>query len=203
MSLPTPPAATRHARPGWRDPRILIGALIVAASIMAGVKVLSAADNTVGVWAANGDLAPGVELSTEDVVRVQVRFPDADLAARYLSADDALPQGLVLSRTISRGDLLPRSAIAANQATLVRVPLGVEATDVPAGLGSGDRVDVWVAGQESGEAKRVLEDVAVLNVSAQVGSGLGQVVVGVEQATDLSEALSTVAAGRVIITGRG
>ena len=51
--------AVRHQRPGWRDPRILVGVVIVAASVLAGVKILTAADDTVAVWAVRSDLPSG------------------------------------------------------------------------------------------------------------------------------------------------
>ena len=39
------PAATRVARPGWRDPRLWIGLLIVAGSVVLGARLLAAVDD--------------------------------------------------------------------------------------------------------------------------------------------------------------
>ena len=58
----THPPPTRHRRPGWRDPRILVGLVIVAASVLVGVKVLAAADDSVGVWAVRKDLPAGTRV---------------------------------------------------------------------------------------------------------------------------------------------
>ena len=45
------PAALRGQRPAWRDPRLWIGIVLVAASVVVGARVLAAADDTVQVWA--------------------------------------------------------------------------------------------------------------------------------------------------------
>ena len=45
----------RHP-PGWRDPRLWIGIAIVAVSVVAGARLLAAADDSVTVWAAAADL---------------------------------------------------------------------------------------------------------------------------------------------------
>ena len=47
----------RGHRPAWRDPRLWIGVVLVAASVVAGARLLAAADDTVQVWAAVDALA--------------------------------------------------------------------------------------------------------------------------------------------------
>jgi hypothetical protein len=42
--------ALRVRRPGWRDPRLWIGVVLVAGSVVAGARLLAAADDTVQVW---------------------------------------------------------------------------------------------------------------------------------------------------------
>ena len=92
MPEPDAPAATRHRRPGWRDPRIALGVVILAASIVGGARLFAAADNTVPVWAAAGDLGADVPLQLGDVVRVRVHFAEQTLAERYLGAGQPLPE---------------------------------------------------------------------------------------------------------------
>ena len=38
------PAATRPTTPGWRDPRLWIGVVLVTGSVVAGARILSGAD---------------------------------------------------------------------------------------------------------------------------------------------------------------
>ena len=82
------PRAQRSRRPGWRNPRLLLGLLLVAASVVVGARLMAAADDTVGVWAVARDLPAGATLDDGDVQRRQVRFPDEETADGYLAADD-------------------------------------------------------------------------------------------------------------------
>ena len=42
--------ATRVRRPGWRDPRLAVGLVLVAAATVAGARLLATSDDTVAVW---------------------------------------------------------------------------------------------------------------------------------------------------------
>ena len=209
------PAARRHQRPGWRDPRILVGIVIVAASVLLGVRVLAAADNTVGVWALTKDLPAGTRINAGEVERVQIRFDDRDAADRYLSADQALPSSSVLQRAVGKGELLPRKALAGAGQALVEVPVSVEVDEVPATVKEGSVVDVWVTPQAAAradklaDATRVLSNVVVVKAAKAADtlspSGTRQVIVGItaDQAERLGPALGRTSSGRVVITKRG
>lgn len=143
----TPPVATRATRAGWRDPRLWIGLLIVAGSVVLGARLLAAADESVPVWAVVGDHGAGAPVGSDDVVAVRVRFSDDGDLDRYLPADEPLPDGIVLARPIGGGELLPRAAIDADpDAGTVQVPLDLDPSRVPPSVGAGSVVDVWVGG---------------------------------------------------------
>src|SRR5262245_21162948 len=61
------PAASRAAAPGWRDPRLWVGAAIVAASVLLGALVLGSSDDTTPVWAAEAALGAGHVLTSDDL----------------------------------------------------------------------------------------------------------------------------------------
>ena len=108
---------------------------------------MAAADDTVPVWAVVDDQGPGSPISAEDVVAVRVRFADDEELERYLPADEPLPDGIVLSRGIGTGELLPRAAIGSEQdAGTVQVPLDLEPHRVPGSVDAGSVVDVYVGG---------------------------------------------------------
>jgi hypothetical protein len=142
---PAPPVATRVARPGWRDPRLWIGLLIVAGSVVLGARLLAAVDDTVSVWAVVDDHGVGSPLTTDDVLAARVRFADDADLDRYLPADEPLPDDIVLSRGVGGGELLPRAAIGnAEDASTVQVPLDLEPNRVPPTVAAGSVVDVYV-----------------------------------------------------------
>src|SRR5829696_5933624 len=138
-ALPPGPAPRRVRPPRWLDLRLVLGVLLVLGSVLLGAQVVSAADATVPVWAATGDLAAGTELTAEDLVAVDVRL-DATADA-YLSATTR-PEGRTLSRAVRTGELVPRSALEEAE-ELVQVALPVQAGFVPPGLERGQLVDVY------------------------------------------------------------
>lgn len=135
--------APRLKRPSWKDPRLLVGLLLVLASV-AGVSALVATvDQTVGVLAAKADIVVGQQVSAEDVVVVDVRLGEA--GDRYLPADKGLPAGAVATALIRGGELLPASVLGTAD-ELDRKPVGLTIeSPLPEGAGPGSRVDVWVS----------------------------------------------------------
>ena len=87
------------------DPRLLIGLALVVASVAGVVALLSAVDESVAVLAAGEDLSPGDRIQARDLVPVEVRL---DAAARhYLLPGDLPAGGLVVTRSVGEGELVP------------------------------------------------------------------------------------------------
>jgi hypothetical protein len=133
------PSPRRVRPPRWLDLRLVLGVLLVLGSVLIGARVVSAADATVPVWAASGDLAVGTVLRADDLVPVEVRLDDA--ADGYLAASTH-PEGRILARPVHRGELVPRSALDRPPA-LVQLALPVQAGYVPPNLDRGRLIDVY------------------------------------------------------------
>jgi len=119
--------------------------VLVAGSVVAGSRLLAAADDTVQVWAAASDLGAGTRLSEDDLVAARVRFTDEDTEAGYYTVDDELPADLELVHGVGEGELLPRAAVgSAGDSGLVEVPIAVEPEQVPPSVSAGAVVDVYV-----------------------------------------------------------
>jgi hypothetical protein len=148
------PPALRGPRPAWRDPRLWVGIVLVAASVVVGARVLAAADDTVQVWAAASDLGAGERIDTDDLVAQRVRFAEGSALGGYFTVDDELPADLALTRSVAAGELLPRAAVGTpEQAGLVEVPIAVEPELVPPSVGTGDLVDVYVVAPISADTQ--------------------------------------------------
>lgn len=202
----TVPPAVRSRPPGWRDPRLWVGLLIVAVSVVAGSRLLAAADDTVAVWAVVEDRGPGSALTEADLVVRRVRFTDQGALAAYYPVDATLPGDLRLTRAVGAGELLPRSAVgtAEQQAVLVELPVAVEADQVPPSVGTGSVVDVYVGG------KVLLQQATVVDApSAESGfgatGGTRQLVLSVPEdaATAYVEAVAAVETPVLTVVGRG
>jgi hypothetical protein len=205
------PPAQRPVRARWRDPRLVVGVLLVAGCALLGARLVGGADDTVAVWATARSMQPGQPLTTDDLRRQQVRFEDQADADRYVSADDPLPAGAPLARAVGAGELLPRSALGEPRSvSLTEVPLSVPTDAVPGTVRTGSVVDVWVTPEAGGgpaaQSLLVLDDVPVLG-APRSGTTLGpsatrQVVVGVAaaQADELPVALTALAGGTALLT---
>ena len=111
------PSASRLPRARWLDARLLVGLLLVLLSVVVGAKVFADADQRVRVWSVTRDLGADTPLSGDDLRARSVSLDDA--TGRYLSADEDL-EGLVLTRPVGRGELLPVSAVGRSDATSQR-----------------------------------------------------------------------------------
>jgi hypothetical protein len=187
------PAATRARRPSWRDPRLVVGLVLLCGSVVAGARVLDGADDTVAVLTVRAPVAAGQVIEPSELATVRLRFADGSDADRYLPGDADLG-GTVALRPLGAGELVPRSAVGpAGGPALVELPLTLRPGRVPSDVRSGSSVDVWAApatpdaaglsGEAGGrlEADLLLSDVPVVSSgrSAAAGGGLRQVVVGV------------------------
>lgn len=207
------PVATRTRAPGWRDPRLWIGVVLVTGSVVAGARIMAGADDMVSVWAASGDLAVGQTLQADDLTASRVRFDDASDQERYLAVDDELPADLTLSRPLAEGELVPAGALGeASTRDVVSVSIAVPAEHVPTDLARGSRVDVWVIGEDRrsrAAAELVLDDVVILDApvvtDAFASATSRQLVLAVPQAEEESLAAVLAASGddRVRVVGRG
>ena len=181
----TPPPATRAVRPGWRDPRLWIGVAIVALSVVAGSRLLAAADDSVTVWAVTTDLSAGDELTTDDLEARQVRFVDADDLDRYVAADQSLPVDVRLLRGVGEGELLPQGALgSADDSDVLQLPIAVEPALVPGSVRSGSVVSIYVRDTARCPecAGAALAGVTVVDAPAADDlTGARQLVVAVEQ----------------------
>jgi hypothetical protein len=132
----------RRPRAFWSDARFLLGIVLIAASVAGVWFVVTMARQTTPVFAAAHTIVPGQALSADDLRVVDVSL--GQLGESYL-APDALEDGLVATRTISSGELVPHSAVGAQDAAATTTVVLRSAVDVPASVVAGTAVEVWAA----------------------------------------------------------
>jgi hypothetical protein len=141
LDLPAP-VANRLRRPGWRDPRLLAGVAMVAASVALGSWVVQGAERTTRVYVALESLTPGSGIDAGRFTVAEVRLGAVE-ADRYLTVARGLPDDLVALRTVSAGELVPRSALGSAAELDVR-PVGISVAVPPSeDLVAGSLVDLW------------------------------------------------------------
>ncbi len=172
MTEPSPPAR-RLARPGWLDPRIALGVLLVMASVVTGARVFASAGRYSEVYVARHPLVAGEHLSSADLAVGRVRF--GGQGARYLAAGRP-PVGYLVTRFVGAGELLPASALTAtpgavSASRLVTVP--VPAGHLPVELSRGDEVDVYLTEKSSSDRSATSQQVLGAAVVDAVGGSGG------------------------------
>jgi len=156
--------ARRLRRPSWRDPRLGVGVLLVAASVAVGSWAVARADRTMDVLVAVETLAPGDRLADVEL-RPQAVRPDG-LADVYLPADAGLPADAVVTRVVGAGELLPAAAVGTSADVELRPVVVALSGTPPSGVVKGASVDLWVtpatgpgqAVEEESEPPRLLAE---------------------------------------------
>jgi hypothetical protein len=174
MDLPAPVAA-RLRRPGWRDPRLLAGVAMVAASVLLGSWAVRTAQATVPVYVTRDALVPGDRVTAADLAVVDVRLGTVDLD-HYLRADRPVATDGVAVRAVGRGELVPASAVGSS-ADLDLRPVSVTLTRAPSSdVVPGALVDLWFTppapaeGTEPGEPDQLAGGLTVAEVSTPSGA---------------------------------
>jgi hypothetical protein len=133
------PVAGRLRRPTWRDPRLLIGLLLIAISVVAVSSIVNSADRTTPYYAATETLTPGTVIDKSHLVLVSARIGGES----YISLDTE-PWGHVVTRVIEEGELVPARALASREDFDGR-PVAVQSSlPLASGIGPGALVDVYL-----------------------------------------------------------
>ncbi|TQL47479.1 hypothetical protein FB562_0540 [Homoserinimonas aerilata] len=172
----------RRTRSRWFDPRLAIGLGLVVASVVGVMAIVTAADDTVTVYAADGTLAAGDVVTSGDLVERRVRL--GELTGSYLAPGGVVDDGVVITRTVVKGELVPISAVGSaddvTSASIVVPVLG----QLPRSVGEGSLVDLWAAGAgERGEYETpvlVASAATVVRIAEQEGIVSGGASVMVE-----------------------
>jgi hypothetical protein len=133
----------KRRRSFWFDPRFAIGLVLVVASVLGVDGLVNAANASVDVLAARSTLTPGERVHASDLVPTSVRV--GRTAGLYLQASDVPSAGLVVTRSIAAGELVPHTAVGSRVGQLLTsVVVSVDGA-LAASIVPGSRVDLWSA----------------------------------------------------------
>lgn len=179
------PPVMRLRRPRWKDPRLIVGIVLVVASVLMGTLLVSRLSATTPVLVARGTIVPGDEIDPEQLTTVELRLGDQQ--DQYVGSVDAVPDGAVATRTIQAGELLPVSALGQGSDVPLRpVVIPVDAT-VAESVVPGAAVELWhtASGEAAdpgaangGGAELLVSDAVVRRIDE--GSSLGMRSMAVE-----------------------
>lgn len=138
-------AKERGSRRLWLDPRLGIGIVLVVASVLGVGWVVAAADGGSSVYAATASISPGDRITESDLVEHDVRLGDS--LGRYLDSDALPEEGLIATRAIGAGELVPRSSVGDSAGARVTSLVVSTGGELPRSVISGAVVELWAAEQ--------------------------------------------------------
>jgi hypothetical protein len=147
------------------DPRLLVGLMLVAGSTIGTWALVEAMDDTREVLVAPETLTPGSRIDAASLRVDSVRL--GGLAAGYLAPDDVPDGGLVVTRTVQAGELVPAASVADREDAELAVVVVASERPLPDEVRPGALVDVWTAAEVE---RGVHEPPAVLVAGAEVAA---------------------------------
>jgi hypothetical protein len=151
--------------------RLLVSGLVVSASVLGAWLVIESSKATETYLITKQDLASGSKLSESDLATGDLAL--FGFGQNYLRASE-LPTGAYLSRAISAGEAIPRSAVTTqlldDWSNLVVTP----SVELSSSIGAGTKVLVWASPaldyQSFGEPAIAAIDVEVVEIRVPQGN---------------------------------
>lgn len=134
--------ARPRPRAFWADARFFLGLVLIAVSVAGVWFLVTASRQTTPTFVAARTIVAGQVVSADELRVVEVALGQSQGA--YL-APDALADGLVATRTIEAGELVPAAAVGSADASRSTTVVVRSATDVPASVTAGTVVELWAA----------------------------------------------------------
>ena len=162
-----------------KNSKLVLGLSILLIAIFTAGLISKEANRTVEVWATKSNLAPGMRLSDQDLIKVSVLLPES--SKNYISGQAQIIGALVVNQ-VNVGDLIPVASIAAAPSSLNQrhVPITTEITDSPINLQRGDVVDIYAVPTRDSkittEAQLVGQSISLSEVLKENNSGKVSVV---------------------------
>jgi hypothetical protein len=151
--------------------QLLLSAAVIAGSVVGAWFVIESSKITEVYLVTKGTLASGTALTEENLETSDLAL--FSLGNQYLQAGE-LPIGSYLTRTISAGEVIPRSAVTTQQlddfSNIVLTP----SVEISSAITPGSKVSVWASPaldyQSFGEPTIAALDVEVVQVKEPEGS---------------------------------
>jgi len=143
--------------------RFIVAVSLFAAALISALALTALGNRTDNYWVTKSALAPGVEISRDQIALVKVALGES--ASRYISSDTPL-EGSYITRAQSAGELISIddvSDLAPTQRTQL-VPIAVRATDLPSDISIGEAINIyWVPESAMGGVQIGMPEVVVKN----------------------------------------
>ncbi|MEY3893236.1 MAG: hypothetical protein RIR78_14 [Actinomycetota bacterium] len=141
--------------------RFIVAVSLFAAAIISALALTALGNRTESYWVAKTALAPGAEITQEDISEVKIALGDS--ASKYISSEISLV-GSYLTRAQGAGELISINEVNESPPSMraQQVPISVRSSDLPIDLAIGEPVSVyWVPEATMGASQSGTPEVVV------------------------------------------
>jgi len=141
--------------------RFIVAVSLFAAAIISALALTALGNRTESYWVAKTALAPGAEITQEDISEVKIALGDS--ASKYISSEISLV-GSYLTRAQGAGELISINEVNESPPSMraQQVPISVRSSDLPIDLAIGEPVSVyWVPEATMGASRSGTPEVVV------------------------------------------
>lgn len=141
--------------------RFIVAVSLFAAAIISALALTALGNRTESYWVAKTALAPGAEITQEDISEVKIALGDS--ASKYISSEISRV-GSYLTRAQGAGELISINEVNESPPSMraQQVPISVRSSDLPIDLAIGEPVSVyWVPEATMGASQSGTPEVVV------------------------------------------
>lgn len=185
--------------------RFIVAVSLFAAAIISALSLAALGNRTDSYWVASSNLAPGTEISSEDISLVKVAL--GDLSSDYISSE-TLIVGSYLKRAQSAGELIALNEVSdlAPTERAQQVPIAVRSADLPIDLSIGEAVNIyWVpesamGGVQIGSPEVVVRQAYIRSLDRKSSNFSSEVALTISLLdTQIINLLNSTVSGRLVI----
>lgn len=183
-----------------RNSRRLIAIAIIIFALFSGSLLLSSANSPIELWSAAKPLTTGTQITAKDIKVKSVSMRDG--ASRYFSKKANLI-GSYVTAPVANGSLIPVASVRKNaiaRTQMREVPLGINKSDLPTNLATGEYVDIYSIPQKGSSTSLLVPHVSVAKIDNQNSSMTGSINVLVSVKPENVLAITEgIQAGRIVM----
>ena len=142
--------------------RFIVATSLFAAAIISALALTALGNQTDAYWIANKNLAPGSEITQQDISLAKVAL--GDRSSKYISNSTQLV-GSFLLRAQNEGELISINEVSDAPPTrrAQQVPISVRSADLPMDLSIGEAVNIyWVPESTMGGTQIGIPEIVVV-----------------------------------------
>ena len=185
--------------------RFIVAVSLFAAAIISALSLTALGNRTDSYWVAASNLAPGSEITPDDIYLVKVAL--GDISSDYISGE-TLIVGSYLSRAQSAGELIALNEVSDLAPTdrAQQVPIAVLSSDLPTDISIGEAINIyWVpdsamGGVQIGSPEIVVRQAYIRSLDRKSSNFSSEVALTISLLdTQIINLLNSTVSGRLVI----